>query len=302
MDPVKHIDELVRLLNQETENHRITKTLLSQHHSSTQDWERACINSQAQLHQVLVKLATAESKNQQLISENARLNMTINNLTDKAVEKLRAVRCSEVHHLGTRRKCCREKRPEEAKTRKEITRRDLPEPKLRKAHRHRLIEDHRKVASDTLSRRQWLLPPLLVTRYLSLRLPVWRDSSEELVAYCSREGAVQALYITFEIPRQIRIVSYKLERYLFLVGPALDDSGYIFLLRSGKCRSALFEDTCLMPGNILNGWTEIKNMINTNACDRSDNRIFNNIGGIIFPAMVGFVNGDINTFTKKGMK
>lgn len=88
MDPVKHIDELVRLLNQETENHRITKTLLSQHHSSTQDWERACINSQAQLHQVLVKLATAESKNQQLISENARLNMTINNL-------VRVVSCFE---------------------------------------------------------------------------------------------------------------------------------------------------------------------------------------------------------------
>lgn len=80
MDPVKHIDELVRLINQETENHRITKTLLSQHHSSTQDWERACTTSQAQLHQVQVKLAVAESKNQQLMSENARLNMTINNM------------------------------------------------------------------------------------------------------------------------------------------------------------------------------------------------------------------------------
>jgi wobble nucleotide-excising tRNase len=88
MDPVKHIEELVRLLNQETENHRITKTLLSQHHSSTQDWERACTNSQAQLHQVLVKLAAAESKNQQLSSENARLNMTINNL-------VRTVSCFE---------------------------------------------------------------------------------------------------------------------------------------------------------------------------------------------------------------
>ncbi|KAH8754380.1 hypothetical protein F5883DRAFT_526847 [Diaporthe sp. PMI_573] len=66
--------------DQEAQNHNITKGLLTQSQNCTQAWERACIHAQAQLHHAHLRVSTAETRSQQLTTENARLNLVLNHL------------------------------------------------------------------------------------------------------------------------------------------------------------------------------------------------------------------------------
>ncbi|KAJ0123521.1 hypothetical protein J7T55_011986 [Diaporthe amygdali] len=74
------IQKLMQLLEQETEAHRFTKSLLLQSQTCQQSWERAFRIAQAEIQCNQIKLSALETRVQQLTTENGRLNMVVGHL------------------------------------------------------------------------------------------------------------------------------------------------------------------------------------------------------------------------------
>jgi hypothetical protein len=72
------ITQLSILLQNETEVHQITYSLLNQSRASSQTWENAYTKLLAELDFAYIQLSSAEVKVNQLTNENRRLNFTIN--------------------------------------------------------------------------------------------------------------------------------------------------------------------------------------------------------------------------------
>lgn len=75
------IIQLSILLQNETELHQITRSLLDQSRSSGRTWERAYSNLLAEMEFTLLQLSGAEARVNQLTNENSRLNQTINQVS-----------------------------------------------------------------------------------------------------------------------------------------------------------------------------------------------------------------------------
>src|SRR6266498_2342198 len=76
----------------------------------------------------------------------------------------------------------------------------------------------------------------------------------------------------------------------FLCGSSLQYCSRPWLLWSGESRCSRFENSCLVPGNVLNGGAELRNMIQSDSRDASDNWLLNHIRSVIFSAMVRLVD------------
>lgn len=78
------MDHLLRNLNEETQSHSVTKTLLNRAHATCHFLERSYVIAQAELRSSQSRLAELEWKIQQLTTEIARLNLIINHFIRKS--------------------------------------------------------------------------------------------------------------------------------------------------------------------------------------------------------------------------